>query len=76
MNLNLTHELLLGPAPLQTCLLYDLGGRDSLVFALHKLITLCEATFSKKLPFDVLSVADLPILMLNALFHNLRTHLP
>lgn len=46
MNLNLTHELLLGSAPLERGLLNDLGSGDGFGLTLDKLIALCESSFS------------------------------
>ena len=71
MNLDLTHELLLSPAPLQRGLLYDLGSRNLLGLALHELIALGETTFTKEFTFHVLSIRDLSILMLDPLLNYL-----
>ena len=66
MNLDLTHELLLGPAPLQRGLLNNLGRGDGLGLALDKFVALCKSTFAQELSFHVLSIRYLPILMLDS----------
>lgn len=73
MNLNLTHELLLGPAPLERGLLNDLGSSDSFGLALDKLIALCESSFSQEFSLDVLSIRNFSILMLDPFLDNLSS---
>lgn len=76
VNFDLTHQLLLGAAPLQRTLLDDLRRRDRLRIALHEFVTLGEAALAQKLSFDIIAVADLTVLMLDALLDDLRAHLP
>ena len=71
VNFDLAHQLLLGAAPLQRALVDNLGRRYRLRVALHELIALREAALAQKLSFDVISVADLPVLMLDTLFDDL-----
>jgi hypothetical protein len=71
MNLNLTHQLLLGSAPLERGLLNDLGSSDGFGLALDKLIALCESSFSQEFSLDVLSIRNFSILMLDPLLDNL-----
>ena len=49
----------------------DLGGCDVLVFTLHKLVTLCETTFTQELAFDILTEADFTIRMFHFFFNDL-----
>ena len=71
VNFDLTHQLLLRPAPLQRRLLDNFSSTHGLGVHLHELIALGEATLSQELALDVLSVADLAICVLNALFNEL-----
>lgn len=71
VNFDLAHQLLLCPASLQRGLLDDLGGANSLRIHLDELIALGEATLTKKLTFDIRSVAYLTIRMLYALLNDL-----
>jgi hypothetical protein len=71
VNFDLTHQLLLRPAPLQRGLLDDLGRAHRLRVHLHELVALGEATLSKELALHVLPVADLTIGMLYALLDEL-----
>lgn len=71
MNFDLTHQLLLGTAPLQRTLVNNLCCRNGLRVALHEFVTLGEAAFAQKLSLDVSAVADLSVLMLDALLDDL-----
>ena len=48
MNLDLTHQFLLGSAPLQRRFVNDLSCCDCLCLALDKLIAFGEATFAEE----------------------------
>lgn len=73
MNFDLAHQLLLCSAALQSRLLDDLGCGYGLGVALHKLVALRKSSFSEEFTFDILTVGDLAIRMLNALFDYLGT---
>ena len=73
MDLDLAHQLLLGSAALEGRLLNDLGSRDGLGVALHKFIALREPTLTKEFTFDILTVGDLSVRMLNSLLDDLGT---
>lgn len=73
MDLDLTHQLLLGSAALEGRLLNNLGSRDGLRVTLDELIALRESTLTKEFTFDVLTVGDLAIRMLNSFFDDLGT---
>ena len=71
VNFDLTHELLLGSTPLEGRFLNNLGGSDGLGLTLYKLVTLGESSFSEEFSFDVLSIRNFSILMLDSLLDNL-----
>ena len=71
MNLDFTHQLLLGPAPLQRRFLNDLGRSDCLGLALNKFVAFGETTFSQEFSFHVLSIADFSILVFDPLLDDL-----
>lgn len=71
MDFDLTHELLLGPASLQRCLLNDFGSRDCFVITLYKFVAFGKASLTQELALDILSITDLSVLMLDLFLHNL-----
>ena len=71
MNLDFTHQLLLCATPLQRGLLNDFGSSDLLCVTLDKFIALSEATLAQEFSFQILSIADLSVLMLDSLLDNL-----
>ena len=71
VDFNFTHQLLLSPASSERSFQDDFCGSNLLRFTLHKLVALCESTLAEELPFDVLSIADLTIRVLNSFFNNL-----
>jgi hypothetical protein len=76
VNFDLTHQLLLGAAPLQRALLDDLGRRDRLGVALHELVALGEAALAEELTLHISAVTHLAIRVLDAFLDDLGTRLP
>ena len=70
MNFNFTHQLLLGSTSLKWWFLNDLCSSNSFVITLGKFIAFCKTTFSKELTFDVLSITNFSILMLDSFLNN------
>lgn len=71
MDLDLTHQLLLGSASLQRRLLNDLRGCYLFVVALDELIALGKASLAQEFAFDVLPESHLAILVLELFLDNL-----
>ena len=76
VNLDLTHQLLLRPAPLERRLLDDLGSRYLLSVTLDEFIALGKSTFPEELALDILAIANLSILVLNSLLNDLGARRP
>lgn len=71
VDLDLTHELLLGPTSLKRRLVNDLGCSDLFGVALDEFIALGKASFAQELALNVLPEAHLPVLVFDFLLHDL-----
>jgi len=73
MDFDLTHQLLLGSAPLQRRILNNFSGSYRFGLTLYKFIAFCKTTFAEEFSFDVLQISDVSILILaNPLLDDLR----
>ena len=70
VNFDFTNQLLLGSTSLKWWFLNDLSCSDSFVITLSKFIAFRKTTFSKELTFDVLSITNFSILMLDSFLNN------
>ena len=70
VNLDLTHQLLLGSSLGQSGLHNDFGGRDTLVFEVGELETAGETTFTEELALEVLLDADFAVVLDDFLFDD------
>ena len=66
VDFDLTHQLLLSSTPLKGGLLDDFGSCNCFVVTLNEFVAFSKTSFSKKFSFDILPVADLPILMFDS----------
>ena len=73
VDLDFTHQLLLGPAALERGLLDYFCRRHVVVVALHELVALREASLAQEFSLHVLAVAYFSVRVLHALLHNRRT---
>ena len=70
MNLNLTHQLLLGTTLGQAGLLDDLGGVYESGVSIDEFVTFSEASFPKKLAFKVPTDTDFSTFFLKFLLND------
>jgi len=68
VDLDLTHELLLGTTLRQARLINKLGCVHESSLGINEFVNLCETTFSKELAFDVLADANFSIFLLEFFF--------
>ena len=71
MNFDFTHQFLFSSASLQRWLQYNFRCCDFLIITSHEFVALSKASLTQEFAFNVLSVANLTILMLDSFLNNL-----